>query len=155
MSETQTASTDHNPRGPRRGRGGRGGQGRGRGRGSSGVGSHRNGSEQPDDDGQGGQTAEVQQRAPLMNPTTIPVTGASLEASGPVWDDNPGGARGGRRGRGRGGAASGQRSVVVSHRGRGRGRPGAAVDGPSRPSATGLSAVAPEFVPGQLVAPPR
>ncbi|KAL2136252.1 hypothetical protein VTI74DRAFT_4685 [Chaetomium olivicolor] len=53
--------------------------------------------------------------------------------------------RGGRRGRG----GTGQRSIVVSHRG--RGRPPISDQGAGSSAAPGLRAAAPEFVPGQPV----
>lgn len=59
-----------------------------------------------------------------------------------------GGGGRGRRGGGRRG--TGQRSIVVSHRG-GRGPPAVPGSGGAGSPGTGLSAAAPEFVPGQPV----
>jgi len=140
MSEAQPTPPS-NTRGPRRGRGGRSGRGRGA------RGHHHGPSERLNDEGQGSQTAPAP-RQPVER-GTVPVVGASSEASNtaPVRNDDEGNWRGRRRGRG---SASGQRSVVVSHRGRARPAPAAASS-----EAGGLSAAAAEFVPGQAVASSR
>jgi hypothetical protein len=114
-----------------RGRGGRGGRGRGA------RGDYRGRGERVNDDARTGQAVSV------------PVDEAP-EASSVNGDE--GSWRGRRRGRG---GISGQRSVVVSHRGRERPTPAAVPSGAGGLSGAGLSAAAAEFVPGQPVASSR
>ncbi|KAK3341186.1 hypothetical protein B0T25DRAFT_510106 [Lasiosphaeria hispida] len=131
MSETPIPPT--NPRGFRRGRGGRG-QSRG--------GRHR-GSERPSGAGEGSQPSQTEDAMSQSRPAFE----ASSEVSADVTTETErGGRRGLRRGRG---AASGQRSVIVSHRARSGPR---TTPGPVPSNSLGLSVDAPEFVPGQPIA---
>jgi len=133
------------PGGPQRGRGRvRGGNSRGnrvRGRG---------GHQQP-------QTPDVISQTPatyLQNAGAAEsAVGPSIQAQQATTSDardpsTPRGGRGSRRGRG-----SGQRSMVVSHRT--RPMPGPAPMPNPVPAPPGLSAAAPDFVPGQPVVPVR
>lgn len=155
------------PEGPQRGRGrGRGGNwgwNRGRGRGGRG-GPSRGGYQQPQRPDENTQTPATQAPATQTPATQTPATqvrdsGANESAAGPstqaqqaatpdVRDPAP--QRGGRGSR-RGGRGFGQRSMVVSH----RSRPVPGVSPAPAPPPPGLSADAPDFVPGQPVMPTR
>ena len=110
---------------------------------------HRHGPRRPNPSGERSQDAQPE--AAMNNPE--PVAAASGEAGDVVPSGRTPTGRGrGDRGRQRGGrggrGGTGQRSIVVSHRG-GRGPPPNLGPGGSSSFAPGLSASAPEFVPGQ------
>ncbi|KAK3394244.1 hypothetical protein B0H63DRAFT_426179 [Podospora didyma] len=101
--------------------------------------------------GNGGEGSQPVPREQVMSGAG-PVTGASNEAAVPsahlgVSRGNRGGRGGLRRGRG------GQRSIVVSHRAPGGPHPDDRAASSAAAAAAALSAGAPEFIPGQPVAP--
>ncbi|KAK3942193.1 hypothetical protein QBC46DRAFT_380857 [Diplogelasinospora grovesii] len=147
-------------------RGGHRGRGRGRGRGWAPRGrGPRHGPRSAPNNGESGQSEQAQQSQPSQQAQNQPTgngSGASTEAPhqaprhprGDRGDGGRGRGDGQRHGRGRGG-----RSVVVSHRAvPGRQQQAASVpaqqeaSGDSSGLGAGLSADAPEFVPGQPVA---
>lgn len=150
MSEPVSApfQPEGHQRGRGRGRGGSRGWNRGRGRGGRG-GPSRGGYQQPQRPDESTQTPAMQVQDSGANDS---VPGPSTQAQPAVVLDIRDSApqRGGRGSR-RGGRGFGQRSMVVSH----RSRPVPGVSPAPAPAPPGLSAAAPDFVPGQPVMPNR
>ncbi|KAK4042415.1 hypothetical protein C8A01DRAFT_13962 [Parachaetomium inaequale] len=135
MTEAPAVSSQ---RGSHRGRGGRRGRFR-RG--------HSHGPRQSNSSGDGGQPAQPEPAVGDAEPV------AAASEAGDVTSqrgNQPGRGRGGRDRRGGRGRGTGQRSIVVSHRG-GRGPPAIPGRGGSNLPGFGFSAAAAEFVPGQPV----
>ncbi|KAL2184615.1 hypothetical protein L209DRAFT_735699 [Thermothelomyces heterothallicus CBS 203.75] len=135
---TEVPATATSQRGSHRGRGWRGSRFR-RGR--------QQGPRRSDAPAEGSQPVQPAQPEPAVSSREPVATASQAVDVAPRLDPQPGRGRG-RRGGGRRG--TGQRSIVVSHRG-GRGPPPVPGSGGSGPSGPGLSAAAPEFVPGQPV----
>lgn len=140
---TETPVTSVSQRGSHRGRAWRGGRFR-RGR--------PNGSSRSDSPAEGSQPTQPDLPVSNHEPAAASeIRDASQEDRQPGRGRGRGRSERGRRSGGRRG--TGQRSIVVSHRG-GRGPPSVPVPGGSNPSGPGFSATAPEFVPGQPVSIP-